>query len=181
MKSLFRLIAPVVFAVLASLAVVFPEKAHAADCAGTPSAAVMKLPSPLDEWGTIVCTEYGHIISNHDGWIWSMPGAYSPVFIPSQMVRDNPEPLGNRSYFLKIEMTKVAGKEFDDAYEAVHAGFAPDAIKPIGYRLDVVSVSSRSLQLYFFAGKSIWGIWCRDGKCDTSSRFMLLDMNHKPE
>src|SRR5947207_10738507 len=109
-------------------------------CAGSPTAAVMKLPSPLDKWGTIVCTPYGHIISNHEGWFWTQEGGYYPVFVPSQMVRDNPARFGNKSYFTAIELARVQGEEFNRAYEAVHVGFAPDKVLPDGYRLDLTSV-----------------------------------------
>jgi hypothetical protein len=142
----------------------------------------MTLPPPLSKWATLVCTPYGHIISNHDGWIWSNPGAYSPVFIPAQMVQNNPEPLGNQSYFTKIEMTKVDGDEFQSAYSTYHQGFAPDSKMPAGYRLNVTSISGKALVLYFFDyGTYAWGIWCPSGKCDPSSRFMILDMAHPPK
>ena len=146
------------------------------DCAGMPAEAVVTLPSPLDRWGQIACTPYGHVLSNKKGWIWSQPGSYSPVFIPSQMVRKNPEKLGNRSYFTSIEMTKVTGDEFDNAYQAMTQGLDTDNTRPQGYRLDVTSVSGKSLRLYFFDfGESVWGVWCRE-ECNPLSRFMILDM-----
>lgn len=153
--------------------------AHAGDCSGTPPDAVMTLPQPLSKWGTLVCTPYGHIISNHEGWIWSNEGAYSPVFIPSQMMRDNPLPVGNKSYFTRINLVKVDGPEFQTAYSAFHGNFAPDKTLPTGYRLDLESVSGRTLKLYFFDYEThAWGIWCTTGVCDPGSRFMLIDMSH---
>lgn len=146
------------------------------DCAGTPTEAIVALPPPLDSWGQIACTPYGHILSNKEGWVWSRPGGYSPVFVPSQMVRDNPEKLGNESYFTSIRMTEVHGNEFQAAYTSFHDGFDKDERLPSGYRLDVTSISGKSLKLYFFDyGDSIWGIWCRD-TCDPDSRFMILNM-----
>jgi hypothetical protein len=151
-----------------------------AKCVGTPRNAVMTLPSPLDEWGTIVCTEYGHIISNREGWIWSYPGTYARVFIPSQMVKDNPKPLGNQSYFIRIEMRKVEGQECETAYNAFNKGFAKEPVPPVGYRLDLTSNSGRALLLYFFrSGKNgVWGVWCEE-ECKPVSRFMVLDMTKK--
>jgi len=150
------------------------------DCAGTPADAVVELPPPLDKWGQIACTPYGHIITNRDGWIWSYPAAYAPVFVPSQMVRDDPKELGNKSYFSRIDMTKVDGAELDAAYSVFQEGFDKDERTPTGYRLDVTSNFGKSLKLYFFDyGDSAWGIWCRD-KCDPSSRFMLLNMEVRP-
>lgn len=158
----------------------FIPEAHAYDCAGTPAAAVMTLPQPLAKWGALVCTPYGHIISNQEGWIWSNPGAYSPVFIPSQMVQTNPTALGNQSYFARIEMNKVEGDEFQSAYTVYNKGFGPDPKKPDGYRLDLASVSGATLKLYFFDyGTHAWAIWCKQ-ECDPSSRFMILNMSKPP-
>lgn len=150
------------------------------DCAGTPSEASVELPSPLSEWGALVCTPYGHIIANRVGWIWSEPGAFRPVMIPSQMVRSNPEPVGNRSYFTKIEMLPVSGEEADAAIGEFEAGFDASDLRPAVYVLTVVSISGESLSFRFFDyGEAKWGMWCNRG-CDPDSRFMLLDMTRKP-
>jgi hypothetical protein len=145
------------------------------DCAGTPADAVVELPAPLNAWGQIVCTTYGHIISNKEGWLWSYPGAYSPVFVPSQVVPDSPAELGNKSYFTSISMTKVEGNEFQAAYSAFHSQFDENEALPVGYRLDVASVSGNTLKLYFFDyGDFAWGIWCPD-KCEANLSFMVLN------
>lgn len=150
------------------------------DCVGTPADAAVDLPFPLDKWAQIVCTPYGHIISNKNSWIWSYPGGYAPVFIPSQMVQNDPKELGNNSYFAKIDMTSVGGDEFLNAYSVFHAGLDPTEAKPSGYRLDVTSNSGESLKFYFFDyGDSAWGIWCRE-TCDPKLRFMMLDMSKRP-
>ncbi|HUS24350.1 MAG TPA: hypothetical protein VM369_05330, partial [Candidatus Binatia bacterium] len=93
------------------------------DCAGSPAEAVTKLPAPLSDWGQVMCTPYGHIITNRQGWIWTQPGSYAPVMIPAQMVRQNPEPLGNKMYFTQISFGRVEGKEFEDAYAAFVKNF----------------------------------------------------------
>jgi hypothetical protein len=156
------------------------SQARAYDCTGTPADAVMTLPQPLAKWGALVCTQYGHIISNREGWIWSNPGTYSPVFIPSQIVQTNPAPFGNQSYFTKIEMNKVVGDEFQAAYSSYHKGFGQDPAQPDGYRLDLVSISGKALKLYFFDyGSYAWAIWCTQ-ECDPNSRFMILDMSKRP-
>jgi hypothetical protein len=163
--------------------IVFGQAAFAAptgDCAGTPKEAIVDLPSPLNDWGQVVCTPYGHIISSKDGWIWSYPGAYAPVFVPSQMVRREPKELGNKSYFTKISLTEVEGQEFQEAYSVFHAGFDSKEALPVGYRVDVTSISGESLKLYFFDyGHSAWGIWCRD-TCDPKLSFMVLNMAKSP-
>lgn len=127
------------------------------DCTGTPADAVTKLPMPLAVWGKITCTPFGHVIEANDGWIWSSPGAYSPVFMPSQIVRANPEEVGNKSYFTKISLTKVTDDASRTAYEAFNKGFGTDEISPVRYRLDLTSVSGKTITQYFFDyGNSIW-------------------------
>src|SRR5688572_7372646 len=83
------------------------------DCAGSPSEAVVTLPPPLDRWGKITCTPYGHVLAATGNWTWIWPDGSGTVFIPSQLVMSNPQLLGNRSYFTDIEVTRVRGDEFD--------------------------------------------------------------------
>jgi len=158
-------------------------QAKADECSSMPSNAATTLPQPLAQWAVLVCTPYGQIISNRQGWIWSYPGSYSPVFIPSQMVVSDPQPLGNKSYFTKIQLTKIEGNDFQPAYSVFHSYFAPDPKLPDGYRLDLVSVSGSTLMLYFFdyGANNAWGMWCPQGKCDPQSRFMILDMAQRPK
>ena len=168
-----------VFAVTVAMAP-FAVAMPVGDCAGTPADAEIELPSPLSKWGEINCTPYGHVLGAKRGWVWSYPGALSPVFVPSQMVRDNPAAVGNKSYFKSIKLVKVEGEDFQRAYGAYQSGFADEKVPPEGYRLDIVSVSGRSLTLYFFDyGVYAWGIWCST-ECDTKSRFMILDMSKRP-
>ncbi len=164
---------------VASLIVCTP--ANAKSCTGLPAAAVTTLPQPLARWAALVCTPYGQIISNHQEWIWSKPGSYSPVFVPSQMVVSDPKPLGSGSYFTNVTIAKVAGGQFQSAYSAFHKGFASDPQLPDGYRLDVMSVSGKKLVLYFFDYRThAWGLWCPEEKCKPESRFMILNVAHKP-
>lgn len=152
----------------------------AGDCEGTPKSAVTSLPEPLNKWGQIVCTPYGHIITNKDGWVWSNPGSYSPVMIPSQMVRSKPEPLGNNSYFTKIELTELTGKEADKSIALFETGFDVSESKPRVFSLKVKSISGKVLGFKFFDfGNSQWGMWCNK-ECDPNSKFMLLNMVKKP-
>ena len=96
------------------------------------------------------------------------------------MVRENPQQIGNNSYFTRIDLAKVDGAEFETAYLAFHDGFGKDERTPTGYRLDVMSNTGKTLKLYFFDyGDSAWGIWCPD-KCEPGSRFMLMNMAKRP-
>jgi hypothetical protein len=172
--SLMRVLAVSVSCLLVTVAHGQP----AASCDGTPKDAVMTLPAPLDRWGVIECTPYGHIIASKDGWLWTYPGGFEPVFIPSQMVRSQPAELGNASYFSSISVVPVTGAEFDVAYKAFSKGFDEADHTPLGYRLEVKSISGKSLRLYFFDSEDSapWGIWCTK-ECDPDSRFMILNMS----
>ncbi|TVO70086.1 MAG: hypothetical protein FHK78_16540 [Sedimenticola selenatireducens] len=150
------------------------------ECEGTPIDAVKELPNPLSEWGVIACTPYGHIISNKEGWIWSNPGGYSPVMIPSQMVRSNPEALGNKSYFKEISLKELRGEAAASAIEVFRTGFDKSPEEPRVYSVKVVSVSGKELGFQFFEfGDHHWGMWCNK-KCNPDSRFMILNMDKKP-
>jgi hypothetical protein len=153
-----------------------PALAKSDECGTPPAAAVTALPAPLSDWGTLDCTPFGYVITAKDGWIWAEPMTAEPVFVPAQMVRSDPAPLGSSAYFKKIELSEAHGPEFEAASEAAF-GDMDGPKKFNGYRLDLSSYADRSMRLYFFEdGRSRWGIWCPHDKCDRSSRFMVMDM-----
>lgn len=170
--------------ILAAAVLVFGAPSRAADesdCSGSPSAAVMTLPKPLDKWGKIACTQFGHVLASRENWVWMMPRQRTPVIVPSQMVDRMPAPLGNKSYFTAIEVTRVSGKEFEEAYKTFHRGFDERETKPDGYRADLTSVSGKHLTIYFFDYDTYaWGMECIAGVCEANSRFMILDKDHMP-
>jgi hypothetical protein len=171
-----------VLTLIAPLDIAFPATAQKYDCAGTPDKAVMTLPLPLSKWGSIVCTPFGHVLSSHEGWVWLMPDGSDTVFIPSQFADKNPETLGNNSYFTKIEAAQVKGEESDEAYTAFHVGFDEKEIKPDVYRVDLTSVSGKTMRIFFFDYDTYaWGMTCPNNKCETDMRFMILDKSHRPE
>jgi hypothetical protein len=147
-------------------------------CAGSPPEAVLHLPQPLSEWGIVVCTPYGHVIAAREGWIWSQPGAFKPVFIPSQMVRRSPASVGNAIYFKAISMIKVDGEDARAPVEAFRSMFPKDPLPASTYRLDVTSSTGSTLRLFFLVESGIWGIWCNT-ECEASSAFMLLSPKAK--
>jgi hypothetical protein len=148
------------------------------ECEGTPEDAVMILPAAMDEWAQIICTPFGHIIAAEEGWIWSYPGGFNPVMVPSQMVRSNPEEVGNASYFRKIEFVPAESDNVEKIRAALNEGFDVKDNPGSVYRLSVENQDGKPLRLYFDVtddGKNTWGIWCAD-ECDTDLRFMVLDM-----
>ena len=152
------------------------------DCSGTPDKAVMTLPAPLSKWGRIVCTPFGHVLSSHDGWIWLMPDGSRSVSVSSQFPVRVPQSLGNNSYFTKIDIVQVKGEESDQAYTTFHVGFDEKEIKPDVYRVELTSVSGRSMRIFFFDYDTYaWGMTCPNNICETETRFMVLDRNHRPE
>ena len=100
---------------------------------------------------------------------WSFPRSLSAV----EPIRSD-----SSSYFTKIELTKIGGKEFEKAYEVFHAGFDPKDAKPVGYRLDVTTMAGRTIRLYMFDYFSYgWAMTCSKDAFDVSSRFVMLNLN----
>lgn len=157
-------------------------RAASGACEAPPKNAVVALPSPLSEWGSLICTPQGYVITAKEGWIWTEPLLANSVFIPAQMVQQEPALLGSRAYFSKIDLQPASDAEFDSARDLAFSDFdeyKPDRIK--GYRLEVTSYTGKLLKLYFFVdGQTPWGIWCPSGKCRKSSVFMILNMAKKP-
>ena len=148
------------------------------DCEGTPSDAVTSLPGLLGDWAQIVCSPYGHVIAPADGWIWTQPGTFAPVFIPSQMVRSDPKESGNEFYFSEIEFTEATDDERLLGHLAINSGLDEPEEEGKVYRLSVSNQDGKDLVLMFEVsgdGESIWGVWCGES-CDPSTSFMLLDM-----
>jgi hypothetical protein len=155
--------------------------ADESDCTGSSATAVMTLPKPLDKWGRIACTQFGHVLTAHEGWLWVMPRQRTPVLVPSQMVDRMPVPLGNKSYFSAIDIVRVSGEEFERAYRTFHQGVDDRETMPDGYRADLTSVSGKSVTIYFFDyGSYAWGMECIAGICARNLRFMIVDKEHMP-
>ena len=158
-----------------------PRAASLGDCAGSPPQAVMTLPAPLDKWGQIDCTPYGHVLAGRGNWTWIWPDGSGTVFIPSQLVMNNPQRLGNRSYFTQIEIMRVRGAEFDEAYETFREGMDLRETPPDAYRADLTSVSGRVMRVYFVDYDTYaWGMSCPDNNCVQDSRFLMLDKTREP-
>jgi len=81
------------------------------------------------------------------------------VMIPSQMVRTNPEEVGNDSYFTTIEMKVLEGEEAEEAIALFEMGFDKSDPPPKAFSLLVTSVSGKSLGFRVFDfGDSAWGM-----------------------
>ena|SRR5437868_2578650 len=166
---------------LSSPAAAAADVAATHDCTGSPPDAVTSLPAPLNKWGQILCTPYGHILGSHNGWMWIMPDL-DPVLIPAQVPERRPEKVGNSVYFNKIDVQHVNGSEFEDAYKVFHQGFDNHEVKPDAYRVDITTAQGKSFRMYFFDYDSYaWGMECPANKCDADTRFMILDMKTPPK
>ena len=181
MANGIRAVALVAFLAALGAGLTSPRAADETDCTGSPNEAIMTLPAPLDKWGQVSCTPFGHVLSSRKGWVWLLPTGSRPVIVPSQMVDRMPRVLGNKSYFTGIEVARVKGEEFDRVYEIFHEGFDPKEVMPDGYRVDLTSVSGKTMRLYFFDYDSYaWGIECPAYQCNRETRFAILDQKHVP-
>lgn len=149
------------------------------ECYGSPSGAVRVLPQPIRKWGHISCTQFGHMLSNRDGWVWAWLDGSGDVAIPSQMVKRNPEQLGNNSYFVTIEVSELKPDELAVPASVFHDGLDLHEAEPKGYRVNLMSVSGASATIYFFDfDKFAGGMWCPDDACVPQSRFMIMERDH---
>jgi len=160
----------------------------------SPAEAVTTLPAPLDKWAQILCTQTGQVITGHEGWVWIEPTRHAVVIIPSQNMKADRDGVAvdqdaakdgrkaDKSYFTKVELTKVSGDEFAKVYEIFHAGFDANDGQPTAYRLELKTMSGKAMRLYMFDYFTYgWGMACSDEACDPHSRFVMLNMNEDPK
>jgi hypothetical protein len=152
-------------------------------CADSPQDAVLTLPDPLTSWGSVYCTKYGHSVAAKERWIWSFPGAFAPVHLPAQMVRENPKEVGNTAYFKQISLEPLASTAADDAVAKINGTLGTRADSPVAnaYKLTLKNQDGKSHVVLFVqtvaevkAGRGLWGLWC-DESCKGGSPFMLLN------
>jgi len=171
-----------VFALLSS-GLGFAQESVLIPCEGASSDAVLKLPAPLDRWGQIYCTKFGHSLAAKERWIWSFPGAFAPVHLPAQMVRSEPKEVGHAAYFKGIELVSLSGRDADDATEKLtkSLGAKPDSAVANAFRLTLTNqIEQRHVVLFVQTvsevkeGKGLWALWC-EAECKGGMPFMLLN------
>jgi hypothetical protein len=104
--------APLMFFCLATL----PAIGHAAndergECSDAPSDAVMILPKPVDQWLTLQCTKFGHILVRHEStnWLNLRSNSFGGLFPaqrpqqPGQKAQENP----HGYYFISFESVRL--------------------------------------------------------------------------
>jgi len=152
------------------------EAAEETDCYGSPGEAVTLLPEPIRRWGHISCTQFGHMLSSREGWVWAWLDGSGSVAIPSQMVKHNPAALGNESYFVTIGVSELQPEELTFAASVFHDGLDLNEHEAKGYRVNLMSVSGQSATIYFFDfDEFAGGMWCPDDACVPQSRFMIME------
>ncbi len=168
--------------------------AEDSSCGVSPSEAVTSLPAPLDKWAQIICTQSGQVITGHEGWVWMEPMRHAIVIIPSQNLKADSDGVAvdqdsgtgggkaDKSYFTKVEFTKVNGDEFAKVYGVFHSGFDENDGKPAAYRLELKTMSGKVMRLYMFDYFTYgWGMACSEEACDPASRFVMLNMSKDPK
>lgn len=152
-------------------------------CDDAPPQAVVQLPEPLATWGKLYCTKYGHTVGSRDRWIWSFPGALSPVHLPAQMGRGAPKELRHAAYFQKIEFVALTGRAAKDAADRINGKFATGSDSPVSsaFRLTLTNQDGKSHVVLFAitvsdaeSGMGHWGFWCQS-ECQDGTPFMLLN------
>ncbi len=179
---ILRNLAFLFFAALSS-SLCFAQESVLIPCDGAPPDAVLKLPAPLDRWGQIYCTKFGHSLAAKEHWVWSFPGAFAPVHLPAQMVRSQPKEVGHAAYFKAVELVPLSGSDADDAAAKLTKalGAKPDSAIANAYRLTLTNQAEQKHVVLFVQtvgevkdGKSFWSLWC-DAECNGGMPFMLLN------
>ena len=152
-------------------------------CKGSPMDAVMLLPAPLRKWGQVNCTPFGHTLGSRDGWIWASLDDGSKVRIPSQTSRGKLAEIGNASYFTSIHEDQLDDEDRANVTEVFEDGLSLKGDASNVFRVELTSVSGRSMTLYFFDfGTFAGGMWCPANGCVPESRFLIMEQDeaHKP-
>lgn len=158
-------------------------------CDGSPPESVLQLPPPLGDWGKIYCTRYGHTLAARERWVWSFPGAFAPVHLPAQMVREQPKEVRNAAYFKKIDLVLLEAHEAEDVAAKINGKLGTRADSPASsaYRLTLVNQEGGVHTVLFVItrkevelGRGHWGMWC-DKTCADGSPFMLLNYERRTQ
>ncbi|MFA6041142.1 MAG: hypothetical protein WC733_06545 [Methylophilus sp.] len=162
---------------------VFAQDGILISCADSPKEAVLSLPEPLNHWGSIYCTQYGHTVAAKERWIWSFPGALAPVHLPAQMVHEQPKEVGNTAYFKQVDLQPLVGIAADDAAKKINESLRTRSDSPVAnaYRLTLTNQDGKSHVVLLVqtadevkADKGLWAFWC-DEDCKDGMPFMLLN------
>jgi hypothetical protein len=145
-------------------------------CSNAPDGAVTEVPKPISDIASIKCTIYGHILTGADGVLWNYPGGFSPVIIPSQMVRSEPEKVNHKFHFTSVTAKQLSKEEAIVVYKHFGKGFdempkdAPETIEIIAINQKSVS---QKVYLFQLAPETIWGYACQP-ICKPEMSFMVM-------
>ena len=141
-------------------------------CEGSPEEAQLSVPGPASKYLHIVCTKYGHILHPTEGWFWTQPGGFSPVFYPAQMVRTDPQESGNEIYFKSIEVTDLNSALAAEKWEQLGMGFDQNEPPP-QKAMEVVASTSTGSSHTIYVFESGWG-WSCSPSCENKTVFLML-------
>ena len=168
------------FAGASSVAFALSFSAQAQDieiaCDGSPTTAVHSVPPPADRFVHVLCTKYGHVLAPTAGWFWTAPGAYSPLFYPAQMVRENPLEVGNGIYFSSITVTALEGAAASDRWKILSGLFRDP---PPTKALEIVASSSGGSKHTIYVFPNSWGYSCSP-ECTKEGAFIMVSQRKEP-
>ena len=148
-------------------------------CDGSPAQAVLTVPKPADKFLHVFYTRFGHALEPNNGWFWTPPGKYKPVFFPAQMVRKDPKFSGNTIYFKSIIVSALSGKLAEKKWSVLAEKF-PKATPPTkAIAISTVNNDNEPHRIYIFT--NAWGYSCNP-KCSKDNAFIMVsEDNNKPE
>ncbi len=169
---------------LANSMVAWGQEPMEISCTDSAPEAILELPSPIDRFAQVTCTNYGHVLTSKPNWLWTRPGGYSPVFFPAQMVRDAPKPVGGQFYFKRVTVTPLTPEKREAALKVAFRGIDYGDPKAIdAYRVSLGNNEDEVLEFEVFDDKenssgieSIWGFECQQNTdCKDGGPFLILD------
>ena len=159
---------------LVAISPVYAQSGIEIPCEGSPDAAVLTVPKPGDQFLHVLCSRFGHVLTPTAGWFWTPPGTFEPRFFPAQMLRQNPEEVGNRVYFESIRVGELTGSEASEKWALLGELFPED--KPPDKALEIVARNNSGGAHTIYLFPDSWGYSCSPS-CKKTGVFLMVSQN----
>lgn len=167
--------------VLAGIAFSLPVFAQ--DCKDAPRDAVLNIQgSPVDEWATIACSKFGHVITYTPEYGFMAMPEKRPIVFPAQIAKGKPKEGPNEFYFTSVSVRQLTGN-FDEFVHELHqkniffSSFGEDIPneKPKIWELEAKTNEGKLLGIYFYEySDSTYGASCWES-CTPTRGFVVLE------
>ena len=136
-----------------------------------------KLTGEISNWGEVKCTKFGELITAKNGWVWSLPGGYKPIYLPAFSNEPTKELQDKYRKFKSIKFSIISNSESKTALSEFRSYFSGASdTKPSIYKLTMLKASNDKIEVYFFKSKynEIWG-FTRTPEWKPNHPFMVIN------